>query len=575
MKNGIGKRINNRLVLLAGRLFFGIVTLVLVLNVAGHAVAQTWTELAPIGSPPDPVFAPKPIHYDAANNRLIAFFPGNPPHGGFGNQVWVLTNANGLGGTPTWIALQPTGIPPFSNANESVVYDTLNNRLIVYGGCFANCSPALADVFVLSHANGLGGTPVWTQSTVTNPQARAEHSAVYDAATDRIIAFAGHLAFFGTDHNDTRILSNANGLLSPSTWSTLSPAGGPPAIRASHRAIYDAANNRMTIFSGYNLIHTCCPYIISDYNDVWVLSNANGQGGIPTWTQIAPLGGLPQSRAAHSTVYDATNNRALVFGGSAWNNTTQASTVFGDLWQLSSANGLGGTPVWTQLAQSGALPGPRFYHTAAFDTANQRMIVLGGRDETATPSNRVWVLDLAQAGVEVCDGMDNNGNGAVDEGFPDADGDGIANCVDTNPTPTPTPTPEPTPTPIACNGLPVTILGTPGNDTITGTPGDDVIHGLGGRDHIRGLGGNDVICGGDGRDIIFGGSGDDRILGEAGPDCLMGGGANDTLLGGSEMDSLYGHEGDDAMDGGAHQDRCKGGPGVDSAVACESIQEVP
>ncbi|TNE88745.1 MAG: hypothetical protein EP330_13575 [Deltaproteobacteria bacterium] len=31
---------------------------------------------------------------------------------------------------------------------------------------------------------------------------------------------------------------------------------------------------------------------------------------------------------------------------------------------------------------------------------------------------------------EVCDGLDNNGNGVADEGFPDTDGDGIADCVD-------------------------------------------------------------------------------------------------------------------------------------------------
>jgi hypothetical protein len=35
-----------------------------------------------------------------------------------------------------------------------------------------------------------------------------------------------------------------------------------------------------------------------------------------------------------------------------------------------------------------------------------------------------------QARSEICDGKDNNGNGVVDEGYPDTDGDGIADCVD-------------------------------------------------------------------------------------------------------------------------------------------------
>ncbi len=31
---------------------------------------------------------------------------------------------------------------------------------------------------------------------------------------------------------------------------------------------------------------------------------------------------------------------------------------------------------------------------------------------------------------ELCNGVDDNGNGSVDEGFPNTDGDGQANCVD-------------------------------------------------------------------------------------------------------------------------------------------------
>lgn len=370
--------------------------LLFVLALTSEAGAQTWIELAPAGSPPDPIYAPKPAHYDAANNRLIVFFPGNPPFGGFGNQVWVLTNANGLGGIPVWIQLAPAGTPPNSNGLESVVYDEIANRLIVYGGCLVNCSPARDSVFVLTNANGLGGTPVWSQSPVTNPQARVDHSAVYDAAGELMIAFGGHFAFYGTDQNDTRILSNANGIGSPSAWTTL-PASGPPGIRGRHSAVYDPATNRMTVFAGQRLI-SCC-YSQSDYNDVWVLENANGQTGTPAWTQLAPLGGPPDVRSGHSAVYDPAHNRMIVFGGSKWNQAGQTSEPLGDLWELSHANGLGGTPVWTPVTASGTPPGPRSYHWAAFDTANQRMILVGGRNDNESPqvSNRVWVLMLTPA----------------------------------------------------------------------------------------------------------------------------------------------------------------------------------
>jgi len=45
-------------------------------------------------------------------------------------------------------------------------------------------------------------------------------------------------------------------------------------------------------------------------------------------------------------------------------------------------------------------------------------------------SGALACVQNAQATAEVCDGLDNNCNGAVDEGFPDTDGDGLANCVD-------------------------------------------------------------------------------------------------------------------------------------------------
>jgi uncharacterized repeat protein (TIGR01451 family) len=352
------------------------------------AAAQTWVKLAPVGSPP---VGATDTNYDAAHNRLIAYFQVNHNvNPSASNQVWVLTNANGLGGTPVWTQLAPTGSPPFSNGAASAVYDPATNRLIVYGGCGGSCSPALANVFALTNANGLGGTPVWTESTTIPSEARDNQSAVYHSTSNSMIAFGGTFAFYGTDQNDTRVLANANG--SPSVWNTLLTSGGPPGVRDAHTAIYDEAHNIMTVFGGWDGISgTNVPV----YGDVWTLSNANGLGvAVPTWTQLTPTGGVPSPRAYHSAVYDSVRNSMLVFGGAT--NGVAETPIAGDLWELSNANGLGGAPQWTQLSPTGTAPGPRSHHGAAFDATNQRMIVNGGNDSTRAALNDVWVLILSE-----------------------------------------------------------------------------------------------------------------------------------------------------------------------------------
>ena len=81
----------------------------------------------------------------------------------------------------------------------------------------------------------------------------------------------------------------------------------------------------------------------------------------------------------------------IVYGGQ--NDCTSSQTVFSDIWVLSNANGLGGTPTWTQLLPAGGPPNSKTVHTAIYDSVNNRMAVFGGySDSFGTPTNAVWVL---------------------------------------------------------------------------------------------------------------------------------------------------------------------------------------
>ena len=98
-------------------LFAGIVCL-LAIACAGQATAQAWTPLSPTGGPPVVRILHSAV-FNTANDRMIVFggFNGNGSVGGCYagmclNDVWVLTHADGLGGPSAWIQLSPTGAPP-------------------------------------------------------------------------------------------------------------------------------------------------------------------------------------------------------------------------------------------------------------------------------------------------------------------------------------------------------------------------------------------------------------------------------------------------------------------------------
>jgi len=216
--------------------------------------------------------------------------------------------------------------------------------------------------------------------------ARAEHSAVYDPGSNTMIVFGG---IDGNDNlqNDVLLDTNANGSggLFAGTWSELNLSYPLPPPRIFHSAVYAQKNNRMIVFGGCADLACFAPL-----NDTWVLTNANGTGGTPAWTLLSPTGSLPSPRAYQNAVYDATNNRMIVYSGYSGNGS---GSSLSDLWVLSNANGLGGTPAWAQLSPTGGPPDAVFGSTAVYDPATNIMIVFGGG--SASFVNSVWTLSNA------------------------------------------------------------------------------------------------------------------------------------------------------------------------------------
>jgi hypothetical protein len=115
------------------------------------------------------------------------------------------------------------------------------------GGKFGVGSVAHADTWVLSNANGLGGTPAWTRLPDI-PSMRGEHSAVYASASNRLIVFGG-LTADNNSNNDVWVLRDANGIGTPA-WERLTPSGTAPQQRIGAAVAYDEVRNRLIVFGG-------------------------------------------------------------------------------------------------------------------------------------------------------------------------------------------------------------------------------------------------------------------------------------------------------------------------------------
>lgn len=333
------------------------------------------------------------INYDPGSNRLIAFYASNPSassQNGTESQVWILEHANGVDGDPAWLELAVTGtFPDDINGDTTAVY-TPQNELLVYGGCTFNCSPAQQHVYRLTNANGLGGATVWTRLNIATPRPRSGHQSAFDPTTKNMISFGGNQAFFGTDENDTAVLD-----LSTLSWTTLDVGTTrvPPARSEAFSAAYDADLHRLIVFGGNHLISSSSPVNIVQYNDLWVLANANGVG-TPAWQLVSPTGAPPQPRAGNAAVFDAVHDRLLIFGGSSWSNQTQVNTPLDDLWQVTNLSGIGGQAAWSRLSFGGDDPGPMTSVAAAFDGVSQRLMLLGPGDPTKNVAPKFWLLEL-------------------------------------------------------------------------------------------------------------------------------------------------------------------------------------
>lgn len=267
-----------------------------------------------------------------------------------------------------WLEIDtPSRLPP--KAGASAIYDSHHQRMIVFGGIASDGKPQ-SDVWSLDL------TPLsedWGPLATTGgrPSPRTQHTAVYDEVNQRMVVFGGRDSR-DTLRNDVWALELTGEV---PEWVLLS-GGGSLSPREEHTAIYDRANQRMIVFGGLDAGG-------SVNNDVWAFDLTRGNEG---WSRLTGLGAGPPQRRSHTAIYDAFNQRMIVFAG-----VLSDDSPARDVWALDLRRG---EEHWTKIETTGDFPPNCIEMVAIYDPLNQRMIVYGGRDSGGSVIGQTWFLDL-------------------------------------------------------------------------------------------------------------------------------------------------------------------------------------
>jgi N-acetylneuraminic acid mutarotase len=193
---------------------------------------NTWTNLSPPGALP-PARDSGAMAYDSNRGKVFLF-------GGYDGSAYLNDTFAYDRKLNTWTFVDPAGkqVPPGRDL-AAMVYDSVRGKVLLFGGW--NGSTFFNDIWAFDpDAN------TWTDLSPAGPlpSARLTHSLVYDSTNGVVYLFGGWKEG-GIDLNDLWVYDpGAN------TWTERAPSGGPPAAREGQSMVYDSAANRVILFGG-------------------------------------------------------------------------------------------------------------------------------------------------------------------------------------------------------------------------------------------------------------------------------------------------------------------------------------
>ncbi len=305
---------------------------------------------------------------DEAGQRVYRF---GGRHEVYVNTVSRLT----LTPSPLWTDIPASGTAPAGREEETLIYDSGRNQLIVFGG--RTGATFLGDVWKLS----LTGTPTWQQLSPAGspPSARSGHAAIYDPVRQRMIVIGGQdAAGFKSD-------CWALDLAAPTpAWSVL-PSGPAASGLNACGAVYDVARDRMLVHGGINNSSTA-------QASVHALELSTSTWSLVSTTSYLPLPG----RFAHVALLDPSHDRLLVHGGRSQASFSDPIVANSDTWALDLATVPG---TWQKLNSAAVLYPKGITRSGFVDFDGSRMVLLSSSEpDVFNLTTNTWTTPLEPEG---------------------------------------------------------------------------------------------------------------------------------------------------------------------------------
>ena len=267
---------------------------------------QTWalkvTPFGPAWSELDVGEVRPPARFDFAavyrpsENEMIIF--GGRNYYEYFNDLWALELDPG---GEHWEEISASGPSPAPRKQAAMVYDPVNDRLLLFGGALGDSNFSVNDLWSFDFSTG-----AWTElNPDPAPCARHAMRAVYD---DGLMYVFGGADNEGNFLNDLWALSTE---LGNESWTQLSPSGDLPDPRSAYGSAFDLFGHNWIIHGGY--------YFDWDtgfvfYNDVYELN-------LPslTWVDMTPsTGPYPPPARNTACVYEQNQHVFFAFGGDVY-----------------------------------------------------------------------------------------------------------------------------------------------------------------------------------------------------------------------------------------------------------------